>query len=196
MEPDLDAKLAAALERAGQAIRVQMWERAGRHGLSPTQLQVLLRLAGDPPARRRIGALAAELDVTHATVSGAVAALRRRGLVEREAASRRAALALAGRGRALAAELAGWDEPVRRELALLPDAGKEAALALLVDLIAALQRSGTITVARMCTTCRSFRRDAHPGAVRRHHCALIDAPLADRDLRVDCPEHQRLVAVS
>jgi len=43
--PDVDAKLVAALERVGQALRVQMWDKAKRHGLSPTQLQVLLRLA-------------------------------------------------------------------------------------------------------------------------------------------------------
>jgi len=60
---------------------------------------------------------------------------------------------------------------------------------LLLDLIAGLQRSGTITVARMCSTCRFFRPDAHPGAVERHHCALVDIPMSDGQLRVDCAEH-------
>jgi hypothetical protein len=94
--PDLDAKLAAALERVGQALRVQMWDNAKQHGLSPTQLQVLLRLAADPPNRRRIGVLAAEVDVTYPTVSDAVAVLSRKGLVARETPSRKAPLALSG----------------------------------------------------------------------------------------------------
>jgi DNA-binding MarR family transcriptional regulator len=188
--PDVDAKLAAALERVGQALRVQMWDAAKRERLTPTQLQVLLRLAGEPAARRRIGALAAELDVTHPTVSDAVAALRRRGLVERETASRRAALALTEPGRALAADLADWDLPTRRALAGLGADEKQAELRLMLDLIAALQRAGVVTVARMCVTCRFFRRDVHADVARPHHCALVDLPLADAELRVDCAEHE------
>lgn len=187
--PDVDAKLAAALERVGQAIRVQMWDKAKRHGLSATQLQVLLRLATDSAERRRIGAVAAELDVTHPTVSDAVAALRRKRLVERETPSRRAPLALTGAGRLLARELADWDQRTLQELDRLTADDKEAALGFLLSLIAGLQRAGAITVARMCVTCRFFRRDAHPDAPMRHHCALVDMPLADGDLRVDCAEH-------
>jgi DNA-binding MarR family transcriptional regulator len=188
--PDVDAKLVAALERAGQALRVQMWDKAKRHGLSPTQLQVLLRLAADPRPRRRIGVLAAELDVTHPTVSDAVAVLRRKGLVERDVASRKAALSLSARGRALAGELADWDRRTREQLAHLPDASKQSTLQMLLDLIAGLQRSGAITVARMCVTCRFFRRDAHPDPVHPHHCALVDMAMGAGDLRVDCAEHE------
>ncbi len=192
--PDVDAKLAAALERAGQALRVQMWDAAKQHGLSPTQLQVLLRLAAEPPQRRRIGALAAALDVTHPTVSDAVAVLRRKGLVDRDSASRRSALSLSRRGRALAHELADWDQRTREQLADLPAADKQATLRLLLDLIAGLQRSGAITVARMCVTCRFFRRDVHPDTAHPHHCALVDAPLGSGELRVDCAEHESRAA--
>jgi DNA-binding MarR family transcriptional regulator len=187
---DVDAKLVAALERVGQALRVQMWDKAKQHGLSPTQLQLLLRLANDPPARRRIGVLAGELDVTHPTVSDAVAVLRRKGLVDRDAGSRKAALSVSARGRAVAAGLADWDQRTRQQLAELPVGDKHATLRLLLDLIAGLQRSGAITVARMCVTCRFFRRDAHPNSPRRHHCTLVDAPMGSGELRVDCAEHE------
>lgn len=192
--PDLDAKLVAALERVGQALRVQMWDTAKRHGLTPTQLQLLVRLAAHPPGRRRIGVLAAELDVTHPTVSDAVAVLRRKGLVDRDGEGRRAALSLSPRGRGLADELADWDRRTRASLADAPDADRQATLRLLLDLIADLQRSGAIAVARMCVTCRFFRRDAHPGEAGPHHCALVDAPLAAADLRVDCAEHEPAAA--
>jgi DNA-binding MarR family transcriptional regulator len=188
--PDLDAKLAAALERVGQALRVQMWDKAKQHGLSPTQLQVLLRLAADPPASRRIGTLAGELDVTHPTVSDAVAVLSRKGLVARETPSRRAAVMLSERGRAVAGELVDWNASTRRRLAGFPGLEKEMTLRLLLDLIAGLQRFGVITVARMCVTCRFFRRDLHADATRPHHCALVDMPMADGELRVDCAEHE------
>jgi DNA-binding MarR family transcriptional regulator len=188
--PDLDAKVVAALERVGQALRVQMWDKAKQHGLSPTQLQVLLRLAADPRARRRIGVLAAELDVTHPTVSDAVAVLRRKGLVDRDPPSRKGALSLSARGRTLADELADWDQRTREQLADFPAADKQATLRLLLDLIAGLQRSGAITVARMCVTCRFFRRDAHADTAQPHHCALVDAPMGTGELRVDCAEHE------
>jgi DNA-binding MarR family transcriptional regulator len=192
--PDVDAKLAAALERVGQALRVQMWDKAKPHGLSPTQLQVLLRLASDPPARRRIGVLAGELDVTHPTISDAVAVLRHKELVDRDSGSRKAALSLSARGRAMAAGLADWDQRTRQQLADLPVGDKHATLRLLLDLIAGLQRSGAITVARMCVTCRFFRRDAHPDSTQPHHCTLVDAPMGAGELRIDCAEHQPLAA--
>lgn len=190
---DVDSKLAVALERVGQAIRVQMWDKAKEHGLSPTQLQVLLRVANDPLARRRVGVLAAELDVTHPTVSDAVSVLRRKGLVEPQP-SRTASLGLSVRGQALANDLATWHDRTRAELGDFPAANKQATLRLLLDLIGALQRSGAITVARMCVTCRFFRRDQHPTASRPHHCALVDVPMGDGELRVDCAEHEALAA--
>ena len=188
--PDVDAKLVAALERVGQALRVQMGQTARQHGLSSTQLQVLLRLASDPPPRRRIGVLARELDVTHPTVSDAVAVLRRKALVERTRAGRKAVLSLSTDGRAVAQAVADWDRRTRAQLGGLPAADKAVALELLLGLVAGLQRSGAITVARMCVTCRFFRPDAHPESDRRHHCALVDAPIGAAELRVDCAEHE------
>ena len=185
---DLDAKLVGALERAGQALRVQLWDTAKQHGLNPIQLQVLLRLAADPPTAGRVGALAAAFDVSQPSMSDTVAALRRKALVRDR--PRRGGVVLTARGRALVRELDGWGDRTREALAAMPAADKERTLGVLLGVIAGLQRSGAITVARMCTTCRFFRPAAHPGEPRPHHCALLDAPLGEGDLRVDCDEHQ------
>lgn len=45
---------------------------------------------------------------------------------------------------------------------------------------------GVITVNRSCLTCHHFQAGRPPAPA---HCHLLDLPLADRDLRVDCPEH-------
>lgn len=185
---DLDERIAAALERVGQALRVQLWDAAKRHGLTPTQVQVLVGLGGERPDLHRVGALAAEFDVTHPTISDALAALRRKGLVA--AAGRRDPLTLTPRGRDVTRELTGWDERTRAQLTALPAADKEATLRTLLELVAGLQRAGVITVARMCTSCRHFRRQARPGSAKPHYCALLETPLADAELRVDCPEHE------
>jgi DNA-binding MarR family transcriptional regulator len=194
---DLDTKLVAALERVGQALRVELRERARDHGLTPIQAQILLRLSADHPDPPRIGALAVTLDVRQPTVSDAVATLERKGLLEREpdaADARAATLRPTGRGLDLAVRLDTWDERARTELGRLPEQDKQRSLSLLLDLIAALQRAGVIGVARTCPTCRFFRYQAHPEAAAPHHCALLDMPLGPGDLRLDCPEHQPTAA--
>ena len=72
---DVPAKVAAAMERIGQAFRVLSQREAQAHGLSPIQLQLLLRLAADPPERRRPGALAREFDVSPASLSDSIASI-------------------------------------------------------------------------------------------------------------------------
>lgn len=193
---ELDRKLVAALERIGQAQRVLQWDEGKRHGLTPIQLQLLLRIGTEPRHRRRVTALAAELDVKGPTVSDAVAALRRKRLVESGPAphDRRATqLELTERGRKLAGDLNAWQDRIVSGLPAVASEDKAATLATLLDLIGALRREGVITVARMCTTCRFFARDAHPGQPLRHHCRLLDAPIGRADLRVDCPEHRPAV---
>ena len=190
---DVPAKVAAAMERIGQAFRVLSQREAQAHGLSPIQLQLLLRLAADPPERRRPGLLAREFDVTPASLSDSIAALERKGLLERRRLGedrRGFSLALSGSGRRLARRLENVAEPVERAVAAISPERQLALMNSLYGLIAELQRAGVITVARMCRTCRHFRPDVH-GGKRPHHCALLDMPLAERSLRVDCPEHER-----
>lgn len=188
---DLDTKLAAALERVAQALRVQLWDEAKRHGLTPTQLQLLLRLAHQPAATHAVGGLAVEFDLSQPTVSDAIAVLERKGLVRRErvaADRRRQMLALTEDGGRLAARVAGWDARTRAALEVLPEERRQEALGFLIELIARMQEAGVISVGRMCTTCRFFRPARSD---ERHYCALLELPLGPADLRVDCPEHQR-----
>jgi DNA-binding MarR family transcriptional regulator len=181
----LDAKLVGALDRAGHALDAELRRSARAGGLTATQARVLLRLSAEPAERRRVGALAAEFDVRQPTVSDAVSALERKRLVRRRAArddARAVDLELTERGRRVAADLSDWDERVRSSLGGLAGERKEAALSLLLDLLADLNRQGVIAEARMCTTCRFFRS---PG-----YCTLLEVALEPADLRVDCPEHQ------
>jgi DNA-binding MarR family transcriptional regulator len=181
-----DTRLAAALERVAQAVRVLRWDAAHARGLSPAQLSVLEILATAPPHRRRIGALAAELDLSPPTVSDAVAALRRKGLVTTESTPGRGkVLALTDEGSATLVAVGRWDQPLVDAVAALPPGVPDAALVAMLDVVAHLQRAGVVTVARMCTTCRFFERT---GGVPR--CNLLQAPLPPAALRVDCPEHE------
>jgi DNA-binding MarR family transcriptional regulator len=186
----VDAKLVGALDRAGHALDAELRRGARAQGLTATQARVLVRLSAEPVERRRVGPLAAEFDVRQPTVSDAVSALERKGLVRRRTArddGRAVDLELTGRGRGLAAALRNWDERVRASLGELTAERKEAALSLLLELLADLNRQGVIAEARMCTTCRFFRRRGDS----RAYCRLLEIELAPADLRVDCPEHER-----
>ncbi len=193
---DVDAKIVAALERLSQVFRVRLREEARRRNLSPIQAQFLIYLLHHDVELRRVSRLAREFGLTQATVSDAVASLETKGLLRREQwpdDRRVITLRLTHDGEELATALSDWADPVREHLKRFSSGEREAVLRFLMELAGSLQRSGLITVARMCVTCRFFRRDVRPGQTSPHHCGLLDVPLGGSNLRVDCPEHEAVV---
>jgi DNA-binding MarR family transcriptional regulator len=183
----LDRKVLAAVERLGRALRSARQEVAFRHGVSLLGLGVIEALVDG--RRRRIGDLAVELDVSQPTVSGAVKALERQGMIRRDrdlADKRNAFVSLNDHGRRLANETAS-------ELAPLLIAGtgtdrdRSTTLRVLLGEIARLQSAGVITVNRSCLACRHY---LPPGRGSEARCLVLASVLADQDLRVDCPEHE------
>lgn len=184
---DLDRKVLAAVERLGRALRAARQQVATRHELSLLGLSVIEILADGRP--RRVGDLAAELDVSQPTVSDAVATLDKRGLISRDrdpADLRTTLVSLTGTGETVAANIAAELRPV-----LAAEAGTTAeratTLRVLLGEIARLQHAGVITVNRSCLTCRHYQP---PGTRTRARCLLLGTALRDQDLRVDCGEHE------
>jgi DNA-binding MarR family transcriptional regulator len=168
-------------------------EQARERNLSPIQAQFLVYLLHHTVELRRVSQLAREFDLTQATVSDAVASLETKGFVRREQwpeDRRVVTLRLTPDGEELARSLSDWADPLKEHLERFSPGESEAAMSFLMGLTGSLQRSGLITVARMCVTCRFFRRDVHPGNASPHHCGLLDVPLGGHNLRVDCPEHE------
>ena len=193
---DVDTKLVAALERLSQVFRVRLREEAWKRDLSSTQAQFLIYLLYHDVELRRVSQLAREFDLTKATVSDAVASLETKRLVQREQwpeDRRVVTLRLTPDGEKLATILSEWADPVREHLERFSPEERKAVMRFLVGLIGSLQRSGLITVARMCVTCRFFLQDIHPDEPAPHHCGLLGVPLSGADLRVDCPEHEPAV---
>jgi DNA-binding MarR family transcriptional regulator len=190
---DVDKKIVASLERLSQVFRILLRGEAQERGLSPIQAQFLVYLLHGGAALGRVSQLAREFDLTRATVSDAVGSLEKKGLIRREPwpdDKRVTTLRLTRTGEHTARELAAWANVVEEHLKGLSPEEKEAVMRFLMGLLGSLQKSGLITVARMCVTCRFFRPDAHPGESSPHHCALLDVPLSGSDLRADCPEHE------
>ena len=186
---DLDERLSAAAERVGHAGRVLLRAAAARAGLSIIQAQLLMQIAA-APEELNITALTSRFDVRQPTISDALTALQRKGLLVKTRQGRRMQLAATESGLAAVAKLDDWNAPLRAAFAARPQTAKGEALEVLLQVIADLQAGGVITVARCCTRCRFFRPNTYAHQGQPHHCALLDLPLRQVDLRLDCPEHQ------
>lgn len=185
----LREQLSHGLARLAALARQDDWRAGEIEGLTPTQGDILrtliLRQEG-----LRVSTLAAHLNVTQPTASGAVASLERKGLIEKLADpdDGRALLLRATRsGRAMARR---WPLSFGVVVDVLSTADQALLLGIVTRSVHALQRKGAISPQRMCLSCRYFAPDVHRDNERPHHCRFIDAPLGQGDLRVDCPEHE------
>ena len=190
----LAQRVAAALHKLGLAVKHQAWVAASEEGLSPTQGQILAAVALDGPLTG--SALASRLGVTLPTISDAVGSLVAKGLLVRRPDPhhpRARLLAFTPAGRRQATQVRAWPEFLAAAAGSLSSPEQESFLTALLKTIRALQEQGQIPVSRMCVTCVHFRPRVHQGPLP-HHCALVDAPLADRHLRVECAEHEEAPA--
>ena len=196
-------RIAAGIARLGQVARGQIW-RGGGDGpavsaLNPTQAQILFHLGRHGRRPVRPAAVAAELGITTATASDSIAALSAKGLVAKGPVvgdGRGVALALTAAGEDATLGLSQQPNSLADAAAALPAAEQETLLRLLVALMRDLQERGAIPVARICASCRYFRPYAHADAARPHHCAFVDAPFGDGELRLDCADHEAAPATA
>ncbi|MCW5775390.1 MAG: winged helix-turn-helix transcriptional regulator [Phycisphaeraceae bacterium] len=186
-------KLAAGLAKVGLVQRHHAWAASGQRGLTPTQSQILALLESRHRDGLPISMLAAESAVSQPTVSDAVAALERKGLAARsrsEADGRVVLVRLTAAGRRTAVQAAQWPDFLLRAIDSLDADERAAFLRGLVKMIHSLQEDGQIPVSRMCPSCDYFRPHAHADREHPHHCAFVDAPIGDTDLRIDCRDHK------
>lgn len=187
----LSQRIAQGLSKLGTALRHQAWRKASPQGLTPTQGQILTLLHSRPGAT--LAQVAEALAVRPATASDAVKSLEKKGLVSKARQpgdARVLSLRLTADGERTAAEAIQWPEFLVEAVDQLDGDERRVLLRAIVRMIASLQQRGEIPVSRMCVSCHHFRPRVHPDPRRPHHCAYVDAPFGDADLRVDCPEHE------
>ncbi|MDN5750871.1 MAG: MarR family winged helix-turn-helix transcriptional regulator [Pseudonocardia sp.] len=184
--PDLDGRLADAVERLGDAARAMLRRSAAADGLSPTQAQLLLRITSGSAPREGTGALAGWLEVSAPTVSDALRTLAVKGMVERGQPPEPRVWTATPRGLETARQLRHWRGPLLGALRRQATERKAEALASILQVIAELNVDGHISTARNCLTCRFFRGEQ----AGEGWCTLLDTALSPATLRVDCPEHR------
>lgn len=183
------SRIATGLHKIGLAMKQQAWQQASDEGLSATQGQILAALVAHGSLTG--SELSERLGVTLPTISDSVRALVSKQLVTRAPDPRHPRASLltpTERGAALGARARSWPEFLAAAAGDLSPDEQRAFLAAIVKMIRSLQEQGLIPLDGMCVTCAHFRPHVHAGPAP-HHCALVDAPLAGEQLRIDCAEH-------
>src|SRR5690349_14346241 len=188
----LPQALASALRRLAQLAHTMSWDQWAAQRLTPTQRRIL-EFLGSRHENITLSAVACELGVTPATASDSVAALEAKGLVRKRRShtdGRALALMLTTEGRRSVTELASLPDPLQAAFRGLTDDEQSVFYRSAMKMIRELQETGPLPPSRMCVRCRYFDPFRYQQSATPHHCHLIGAALADRHLRMDCPEHE------
>jgi len=185
-------RLREGVERIAAVIRADQWTSAHSLGLNPTQMNILALLAGRTDGLR-VKDIAHHLGVSAPTTTDSIAAMERKGLVDKAILAgdaRAVAIVIRSEGRTLLQAAGMAASASNAALAALTEADQTKLLALLVKLIRHLQQASALPAQRLCVTCRHFRPNLYPDAANPHHCAFVNAAFGNRDLRLDCGEHE------
>jgi hypothetical protein len=95
-------------------------------------------------------------------------------------------------GQSSVTALAALPDPLQDAFGALTPDEQEIFYRAAMKMIRGLQETGALPVSRMCVRCRHFEpfRAAEGESGHPHFCHLAGSPLADRHLRLECPEHQ------
>ncbi len=191
MDPQIstERKIAYLLERISIVYRVLLWNFAKEEGLTPLQIQILLFLKNRDPEECTPTSIAEDLNITKATLSDAAGALIRKGLIKKRSSrkdKRTSFLTLSRRGNSVLKRIGGIGDTISRCIKELDDSEKDYAFVFLIKLISSLHSYGLIKIARVCFTCKFFRKNATPSA---HICSLTGVEHSDRDIMVECPKY-------
>lgn len=183
----VESRIVVALERISEAFRVLLWNESKENSLSPIQIQILIFIYFHSQDKCKVGYLADEFNMTKATISDSVKVLLAKELVAKETDpidTRSYSLFLTSDGKRIAQKASLFATTIEQPLEKLSAEHKSTILNGLLKLIYDLNKSGVITIQRMCFTCSNYK--VEDGV---HYCILLKSRLAESELRVDCPEH-------
>ncbi len=187
----VESRIVVALERISEAFRVLLWNESKENSLSPIQIQILIFVYFHSLEKCKVGYLADEFNMTKATISDSVKVLLAKDLVSKETDpmdTRSYSLSLTTEGKKIAKKTSFFASSIEQPLEKLTEEQKTIMLNGLLKLIYDLNKSGIITIQRMCFNCSHYKVDKGI-----HYCKLLKSRLAENELRVDCPEHEFVV---
>lgn len=189
----IESKIVASLERVSQAFRVLLWNESKEFSLTPIQVQLLIFLLHHSDEKRKVSYLAGEFNMTKATISDTVKTLEQKQLITKEYEphdTRSYIIQLTEKGKVMAEQTSLFAKQIQAPIDKLDPTDKENLLLSLLGIILHLNKAGIITVQRMCFTCHFYKSDKNG---QKHFCGLLNAKLAETELRIDCAEHKQII---
>ena len=183
----IESRIVVALERVSEAFRVLLWNESKENSLSPIQIQLLIFLKFHTARKCKVSYLAREFNMTKATISDSVRVLLSKKLVSKEvdpSDTRSFTLSLTKDGQKVVEKTSLFASSIKQPIDKLTEDQKTVMLNGLLQLIHDLNKSGVITVQRMCFTCSNYEKNNG-----QHYCKLLKSQLTESELRVDCPDH-------
>ncbi len=183
----VESRIVVALERISEAFRVLLWNESKETALSPIQIQILIFIYFHTQEKCKIGYLSDEFNMTKATISDSVKVLLSKDLVTKEVDTidtRSYSISLTVEGKKIARKASLFTTSIEQPLEQLSKEQKSIMLNGLLKLIFDLNKSGVITIQRMCFTCSNYQFNEG-----NHYCKLLKSNLTETELRVDCPDH-------
>src|SRR5690554_1297966 len=184
----IESRIVVALERISEAFRVLLWNESKENSLSPIQIQILIFIYFHSTEKCKVGYLADEFNMTKATISDSVKVLLSKELLTKETDridTSSFSLSRTNEGKKITKKkliISSYTKPPNEKLTTEK---KTIMLNGLLKLIYDLNKSGIITIQRMCFTCSNYQLEKGV-----HYCKLLKSQLAENELRVDCPEHE------
>lgn len=185
---DINAKIVAGLERLSTVFRAVIQQQAKANKLTPLQTQLILFIASHRDNLCTVSRLAEEFVVTKATVSDSIRVLVEKGYLSKKAKAdpRTFSLTVTSKGTDTLHQLQQLTQVFDPVLSCLSKQQRETTWQSIIQLISTFQAQGLIST-RMCMTCQHFQKSNQSA-----FCNLLQSPLTNKDLRIDCPEHEAI----
>ena len=184
---NIDAKLLAVIERLSTLHKSSFQQISKNNGITPLQLQVLLFVSEHKKDICNVSYIAQELLVTKATISDSVKTLVEKNLIEKKSSptdSRISYLSLSREGKIFYNKIKKQSLSMSEHLDSINDVDKSTMLHHLLDILNICYEKGDIPL-RACKNCGHYE-----ALEEGFHCHLMKKNLPNKDLRLDCPEHQ------
>ncbi len=191
-QENLSNKIVVGLERVSEAFKVLLWEKAKTLGLSPIQIQILIFIAYHKQELSNVSHLAKEFNVTKPTISDAVKVLEKKDYITKIPSitdNRSYSIILSTHGKKIVQTTNSFANPIKNEVEKIDDKDLEALYTSLSKVIYNLNKVGILNVQRTCYACAFYEKKKN-----KHFCTFLEKPLANKEIRIDCPEfEQKLV---
>ncbi|WP_223033509.1 MarR family winged helix-turn-helix transcriptional regulator [Hanstruepera marina] len=188
---DTNSKIVVALQRISEAFKVLLWDKAKQLGLSPIQIQIVLFVDNHNDDLCNVSHLASEFNVTKPTISDAIKVLNHKGFIEKGYSttdSRSYTVQLTDAGKRIVKETEEFANPIQTALSSIDPLAQDHLFKALSTVIYTLNRTGILSVQRMCFGCKYYSKPDD-----NHFCNLLNKPLLDTEIRLDCPEFENKV---